>query len=77
MHDIDFVKRLATGNDLLQTADGKSFREAPMEIQEFLQATSVRELEDAVVVAARLDDLHLLDHVLAVNHGEEDNLSAQ
>ena len=77
MHDIDFVERLATGNDLLQTADGKSFREAPMEIQEFLQATSVRELEDAVVVAARLDDLNLLDHVLAVNHGEEDNLSAQ
>ena len=48
-----------------------------MEIQKFLQATSVRELENAVVVASCLDDLHLLDHVLAVNHGEEDNLSAQ
>ena len=48
-----------------------------MEIQKVLQATSVCKLEDAVIVALRLDYLNLLDDILTVNHREEDNLSAQ
>ena len=48
-----------------------------MEIQKVLQAASICELEDAVIVAFRLDDLNLLDDILTVYHREEDNLSAQ
>ena len=48
-----------------------------MEVQEVLQAATVRELKDAVIVALRLDNLHLLDHILTVDHREKDNLSTQ
>ena len=48
-----------------------------MQVQEVLQAASVCKLEDAVIVALRLDNLNLLDDVRTVDHREEDNLSAQ
>ena len=48
-----------------------------MEIKKILQASTVRKLKDAVVIAFCLDYLDLLDDVLAIDHREEDYLSAQ
>ena len=48
-----------------------------MQIKEGLQGTPIGELKYAVVVALRLDHLHLLDDVGTLDHGQEDDLSAE
>ena len=69
MHDINTVECLATRNNLLETLDGKLFRESRMQVQKVLKTASVGELKNAVIVGPRLDHLLLVDDVRAVNHG--------
>lgn len=77
MHDIYRVKGLAARDNLLNTTHCESLLEAPVQIQEGLQGATIGKLQDAVVVALRLDDFHLLDDVGTLDHRQEDDLSAE
>ena len=77
MHDVLIVQCRHTSDDLPEALDSNLLRKAFLQVKHVLQSTTVSEIKDAVVVRSGFDDFVLLDYVRAIDHREEDHLTAE